>query len=127
MRKMPIPDINSVDVTPLVETVNAYLKATHLLGEGSLSPATSDELKILHWRIDAEVLRLYGLPPHLERQLLDLFSGVERRSTPFKQREYFPKGFTDISTLRELLAITADWEQTNEQRSQLIEKKVKRN
>lgn len=127
MRKMPIPDINSVDVTPLVETVNVYLKATHLLDDGSLSPDTSDELKILHWRIDAEVLRLYGLPPHLERQLLDLFSGVERRGVPFEQREYFPKGFTELSTLSEILAITADWEHTNERRSQLIEKKVKRN
>ncbi len=127
MRKMPIPDINSVDVTPLVQTVNAYLKATHLLENGSLSPDTSDKLKTLHWRIDAEVLRLYGLPPRLERQLLGLFSGVERRGVPFEQREYFPKGFTDISTLRELLAITVDWEQTNERRSQLIEKKVKRN
>lgn len=127
MREMPIPDVNSVDVTPLVETVNAYLRATHFLDDGSLSPDISDKLKILHWRIDAEVLRLYGLPPHLERQLLDLFSGVERRGVPFEQKEYFPKGFTELLTLRELLAITADWEQTNERRSQLIEKKVKRN
>ena len=127
MRKMPTPDINSVDPTLLVEAVNAYLKVAPTHEDDSLPPTTLDKLKILHWRIDAEVLRLYGLPPHLERQLLDLFSGVKRRGVPFDQKEYFPEGFTGISTLSELLAITADWEQTNERRFQLIEKKVKRN
>jgi hypothetical protein len=122
MRKMPIPDIDSVDVVPLVKAVTAYLKATHATGAAN----TPDQLKALHWRIDAEVLRLYALPPHLERQLLDLFSGVERRGVPFAQREYFPEDFTDFSTLDELLAVTVDWDYTNERRAQLIEKKVKK-
>ena len=30
------------------------------------------------------------LPPHLERQLLDLFSGVKRRGVPFEQKGVFP-------------------------------------
>ncbi|MGE0825011.1 MAG: class I SAM-dependent DNA methyltransferase [Candidatus Binatia bacterium] len=122
VRKMPIPDVNSVNVSPLVEAVTAYLKATHTVGVAN----TPDKLKVLHWRIDAEVLRLYALPPHLERQLLDLFAGVERRGVPFVQKEYFPKEFTDLSTLSELLAITVDWDHTNERRAQLIEKKVKK-
>lgn len=127
MRKMPIPDINSVDVTPLVEAVKVYLESVHALENGELSSDALTKLKVLHWRIDAEVLRIYKLPPHLERQLLDLFSGVERRGVPFEQKEYFPKGCTKLSTLQELLAITADWEQTNERRAQLIQKKVKKN
>ncbi len=127
MRNMPIPDINLADVAPLVKAVRAYLNAVSALESGEGSPEALDKLKILHWRIDAEVLRLYGLPSHLERQLLDLFSGVKRRGVPFEQKEYFPKGFTELSTLRELLAVTADWEQTNERRAQLIEKQVKRN
>ena len=52
---------------------------------------------------------------------------MERRGVPFEQKEYFPEGFTEISTLSELLAITVDWEQTNERRFQLIEKEVKGN
>lgn len=127
MRDMPVPDIASVDVTPLLDAVNAYLKAVSNQEDGSVSPNTLEKLKTLHWRIDAEVLRLYGLPPHLERQLLALFSGVERRGVPFEQNEYFPQDFTDISRLSELLDITVDWEQTNERRFQLIEKKVERN
>jgi hypothetical protein len=91
-----------------------------------LDDEAPDTLRALHWRIDAEVLRLYDLPPNPERQLLDLFAGVERRGVPFHQIEYIPKGFSGISTLGELLAITVDWEQTNEQRTQLILKKVKR-
>ena len=126
MRDMPVPNIDSVDVTPLLDTVNAYLKAIPNQEDGSVSPNTLDKLKTLHWRIDAEVLRLYGLPPHLERQLLDLFSGVERRGVPFEQQGYFSQGFTEISRLNELLAITADWEQTNTRRFQLIEKEIKR-
>jgi hypothetical protein len=126
MREMPIPEINSVDVNPLVEAVNTYLEVAPPQEGGLLSANTFDKLKILHWRIDAEVLRLYGLPSRLERQLLDLFSGVKRRGVPFEQEEYFPAGFTELSTLRELLVVTADWEQTNERRFQLIEKKVKR-
>jgi hypothetical protein len=127
MRNMPVPEITSADVTPLVKAVSAYLNAAHTLESDWYSPDTSNKLKLLHWRIDAEVLRLYRLPLHLERQLLDLFSGVERRGVPFEQKEYFPNDFTELSTLRELLAITMDWEQTNERRTQLIEKKVKRN
>ena len=34
-------------------------------------------------RVDAEVLRLYELPPKLERQLLDLFAGWPRLGVPF--------------------------------------------
>lgn len=117
MRDMPVPDIDSVDVTPLLDAVNAYLKAVSNQEGVSISPNTLDKLKTLHWRIDVEALRLYGLPSHLEQQLLDLFSGVKRRGVPFEQNEYF----------RELLAITVDWEQTNERRFQLIEKKVERN
>ena len=127
MQQMPIPDINSVDVIPLVKAVKVYLESVHALENGGLSSDALTKLKVLHWRIDAEVLGLYGLPPHLERQLLDLFSGVERRGVPFEQKEYFPKSFTELSTLRELLAITVDWEQTNERRTQLIQRKVKRN
>ncbi|MGE0680222.1 MAG: N-6 DNA methylase [Candidatus Binatia bacterium] len=127
MRKMPIPDINSIEVTPLVKAVEVYLESVQVLEDRGFSSDVLAKLKMLHWRVDAEVLSLYGLPPHLERQLLDLFSGVERRGVPFEQKEYFPKGFTELSTLHELLTITADWEQTNERRVQLIQKKVKRN
>jgi len=122
---MPVPDVSSKNLAPLLNAVKAYLK-TARSEDILLSPTLQDELKTLHWRIDAEVLRLYELPPHLERQLLNLFSGVKRRGVPFEQYDYFPREFKEPLTLRGLLAITADWEQTNERRTQLIFKKVKK-
>jgi hypothetical protein len=79
-----------------------------------------ERLKHLHWRVDAEVLRLYALPAPLERQLLDLFTGVRRRGVPFEQAEYFPRDFTELNRLSELLAITADWPRTNRRRAKLM-------
>ncbi len=81
-------------------------------------------LKHLHWRVDAEVLKLYDLPPELERELLDMFTGVERRGVPFLQTEYFPAHFTDLQRLEDLLAITADWDKTSTRKTELIDKKI---
>jgi hypothetical protein len=121
MREMPIPDCDAQSLSPLVNAVDAYLAAARKQeSDIFVSPVSSDDLRTLHWRIDAEVMRLYSLPAKLERQLLDLFSGVERRGVPFQQREFFPKGFTDPLRLSELLSITADWARINERRSHLI-------
>jgi type I restriction-modification system DNA methylase subunit len=80
-----------------------------------------EHLRALHWRVDAEVLKLYALPAELERELLDFFDGVPRVGVPFEQTEYFPKGFTDLNRLSDLLAITADWPKTNRRRAKLID------
>lgn len=96
-----------------------------LPGEQIDHATPEEELRYLHWRIDAEVLRLYDLPARMERRILDLFTGVQRRGVPFTQTEYFPKGFTNLDRLSDLLAITADWSQTNRRRCTLIRKDVK--
>jgi hypothetical protein len=148
MREMPIPNLAACDLAPLKKAVSEYLAAARatpstkpqplkrsaqrnkstdqieLFGgeaEASTSDAESEHLKFLHWRVDAEVLRLYNLPPKLERQLLDLFSGVRRRGVPFVQTEYFPKGYADLDRLSDLLAITVDWEKTNRRRAKLMD------
>ena len=85
----------------------------------------ADTLLHLHWKMDAAVLRLYQLPPSLERRLLDYFAGRTRGRVPFDQNEYIPKKFTGIHTLKEMLALTADWPSLNVQRSLLIEKEYR--
>lgn len=80
------------------------------------------ELKYLHWRMDAEVLALYNLPAHLERQLLDYFTGERRVGVPFEQTEYFPNDFKGMNRLSELLTITADWPKHSKRRAFLIKK-----
>jgi len=44
-------------------------------------------------QMDALILKGYGLPPWLERRLLDFFRG-ERRPVPFEFGDYFPATFT---------------------------------
>ncbi len=84
-----------------------------------------DHLRALHWRVDAEVLRLYALPPNLERELLDAFDGVRRVGVPFEQTGYIPLAFRDVLTLDEFLHTTDEWDATEARRCQLIETRIK--
>jgi hypothetical protein len=54
--------------------------------------------------LDAEVLRLYNLPPRMERQLLDLFTGWERMGVDFNFVAYFPADFESCIPLHEYLS-----------------------
>ena len=85
----------------------------------------SERLRALHWRVDAEVLRLYALPPVLERELLDAFDGVPRVGVPFEQTRYIPREFRDVLTLDEFLRITDEWDANEARRCKLVEKRIK--
>jgi hypothetical protein len=146
--EMPVPDLDTCDLASLEKSVSDYLAAARATPsikrqpttgrtqhgkpsrqtdlfkgeeEQAVSEAESDRLSFLHWRVDAEILRLYKLPAKFERRLLDLFSGARRRGVPFVQMEYFPKGYTDLDRLNDLLAITVDWEKTNRRRGKLMD------
>jgi len=53
----------------------------------SVNPKVANQLLL---RIDAEILKLYDLPPRLERSLLDLFWGYNDRHVPFDFYGYMP-------------------------------------
>ncbi len=61
--------------------VNKYIEIQ------SSNPGKAKEILIT---IDAEILKLYDLPPRLERQLLDIFWGDTRRRVPFRFNGYIP-------------------------------------
>jgi hypothetical protein len=86
--------------------------------------AAYQQLRALHWRVDAEVLRLYALPPELERELLDAFDGVTRIGVPFEQTRYIPREFRDVLTLDEFLRMTDEWDAAEARRCELIEKRL---
>ena len=54
--------------------------------------------------IDAEVMRLYDLPPRLERQVLDFFAGWKRPGVHFDFQRYFPPNFDSWIPLHEYLS-----------------------
>jgi N-6 DNA Methylase len=150
LERMPVPHLGRENLRSLERAVKEYLDkaqaATHDLNtqargkRRSVDPrqmtleasngapkndaATDHEkehLKFLHWRVDAEVLRLYDLPTELERKILDLFRGLIRRGVPFDQDKYFRRDVTDLNRLADLLAITADWQKTNRRRAKLMD------
>ena len=86
--------------------------------------ALKEHLRALHWRVDTEVLRLYGLPAKLERELLDLFYDVSRRGVPFTQERYIPRDCAAVETLHDFLRMTDEWERNEDRRSALIDRKL---
>lgn len=78
---IPIPSDVSTAKPILNFLVNQYMK---YYKEKNLEGAK----KIL-LQIDAEILKLYKLPPRLERQLLDIFWG-HQRPVPFEFKGYIP-------------------------------------
>jgi type I restriction-modification system DNA methylase subunit len=129
-RKFPFPRFTGTAVQRIETAVQNYLNA--VTRHEAPMPLRSDDtrkeelrtLRDLHWRIDAEVMRCYGLPVELERQLLDYFAGWQRVGVPFQQDRYFPEGFDEPISLSDYLAITSDWDATNRRRLRLIEKKA---
>lgn len=69
------------------------------------------EIRAALLRLDSTVLSLYDLPPRLERQLLDLFTGVERKGVGLDGhdgkstfRGYYPPGFTSALPLHMVIS-----------------------
>jgi hypothetical protein len=98
--KMPVPRVGPSDAARLSAATRAYLDAASA-PRGTASP---EALRGLLLQVDAEVLRLYDLPPRLERRLLDLFTGYPRGGVPFEMTEYFAADFTPCIPLHEYLS-----------------------
>lgn len=65
---------------------------------------TEAEVRAALLAMDAAVLRAYDLPPRLERQLLDLFTGVERKGVGCEFRGYYPPGFASALPLHMVIS-----------------------
>ncbi len=90
MRKMPVPKIDIFKKQFIDDLVSEYFKISKYC---ILDINKSKEAKRILFAIDAEILRLYNLPPRLEKKLLDFFEGVQRRGVDFKFDRYYSKGF----------------------------------
>ena len=94
LRSMPTP-FGHQDLSRLENLVKNYLSLSEdqnhftLVDESQLN----EKKKQFLLAVDAEILRLYDLPPRLEKQLLDFFSEYPRKGVDFKFDRYYPKGF----------------------------------
>ncbi len=129
-RQLPMPMLDAESQQRIEAAANTYLSAVNAfesdftLRNDEDREAEREALRLLHWRMDAEVLKLYALPVEMERKLLDYFKGCKRVGVPFHQDRYFPEHFNESIGLADYIAITADWEQTNARRLELIERKL---
>ena len=88
LASIPTPQVSLLDKSRIIELVNLI--------------RTTPELDaFLH--LDAEVLRGYGLPPRLERQVLRLFEDQPRPGVP-GFHGYYPPGFDSALPLHQVIS-----------------------
>lgn len=98
----PIPSDLILVQDEIIIRVNKFID---LIGKHKTAISDDYAHKLL-LEIDSLILKAYDLPPKLERQLLDFFSG-HQRPVPFKFTEYYPSDFTAWIPLHEYLE--TDW------------------
>jgi len=108
LQGLPIPRASRRDVQRICEIADAYLRRARGRDNPLWSEASEPErLRDLLLALDAALLRLYDLPPRLERQLLDLFAGWKRCGVPFVLERYFPPDFEPWLPLHVYLEVKA--------------------
>ena len=102
--KLPIPGISDNELFFLQHLVLDYF-SLDISSEEILQPEVeSKEAERKMLAIDAEVMRLYDLPPKMEKRILDLFQGIQRKGVNFKFEGYYPEGFESAVPLHEYLS-----------------------
>ena len=87
-RQFPVPALSAEDVTRISDAARRYRETVQSTEAGVFGGADDTAVRHALRAMDAEVLRVYGLPPKLERQLLSLFDGVERLGVGCKFGDY---------------------------------------
>jgi hypothetical protein len=100
LRNMPLPSEPQLSgLQSLVERYWALSDEQKEFRFGGTDEIT-DKIKQQLLAIDAEVLRLYDLPPRLEKELLDFFAEYQRKGVPFRFQAYYPQNFGSNVPLR---------------------------
>jgi len=102
-RRIPVPPCSRESLDKLERLVAEYFT---LMEEGDTPFGVKVQNKVRHvlLTIDAEVMRLYDLPPKMEKRVLDLFQGVQRKGVDFEFKGYYPEGFESAIPLHEFLS-----------------------
>jgi len=102
-RRIPVPSCSGESLEKLEKLVAEYFA---LMEESDTQFGINVEDKARHLllSIDAEVMRLYDLPPRMEKRVLDLFQGIQRKGVDFSFTGYYPKDFESAIPLHEYLS-----------------------
>jgi len=104
MRKMPVPRWSAAQVAHIEQAARQYRALAASSGPLFEAEATPEGINRALREMDAAVLQAYDLPPRLERQLLDLFTGVPRKGVGCTFTGYYPPGFSSFLPLHLLLS-----------------------
>lgn len=102
-RRIPVPSCSGESLEKVERLVAQYFA---LMEESDTQFGINVEDKARHLllSIDAEVMRLYDLPPRMEKLVLDLFQGVQRKGVDFSFTGYYPENFKSAIPLHEYLS-----------------------
>ena len=98
LRRFPIPISGRQGITKVSSLVTEYFRLANegrrnMFNDGGF---TGQDLARRLFVIDAEVLRLYGLPATAERLLLEQFRGEQRPGVPVPFTEYYAPDTPDV-------------------------------
>jgi len=102
-RRIPVPIFPRQSLGKLEGLVGEYFKLMEQK-DSEFGIDIGDKAKHVLLSIDAEVMRLYNLPPKMEKQILDLFQGFQRKGVDFEFKGYYPEGFESAVPLHEYLS-----------------------
>jgi len=103
-RTLPLPRPSPDRASAIVQAAKGFLALMRAADEIMVAKPSNAVIRKALVRVDAEVLRLYDLPPRLERQLLDFFRGAERKGVGCKFGDYFPAAFQPYIPLHEYIS-----------------------
>jgi len=109
VRDIPLPPFTNREAGFVVRLVEEYLQAVASPPAAPLFGHVPPHPAIALRRLDGEILRLFGLPPQLERELLDYFRGERRKGVPFEFGDYFPPDFRPYVPLHEFISPDYRW------------------
>jgi len=128
LRELPLPSADHLKPEGELHRLAAALQEMLAVRDFAQPPA-AEEVREAFLRLDAAVVAAYNLPGPVQHKLLKRFNGWSRPLPPPYDRafdRYFPDHFQEHITLAELLGITVDWDRTSERKTELIEKKIRR-
>ncbi len=105
LREMPVPEVSRRQVALITGLASELIEgaSSHLQRDRRSSESREEGRQLL--ALDSEILRLYDLPPRLERELLDCFGGHQREGVNAGFERYYPEDFEPLLHLHEFLSV----------------------